>query len=89
MILFDNEIFYLEGELTKYGLYVNYFHINEKYRGLKLSYIIWKFIQNKYKVDINLQAYFTLINYYKKFGFVDLGLSDDSGYHDLTLKYNK
>lgn len=86
-VLIDNKIFYLEGCLNEYGLYVNLFHINYEYRGIGLSYSIWRNLQEKYKVDINLQAFFTLISYYKKMGFTDLGMADDSGYHDFTLKY--
>lgn len=88
-LLINNKIFYLEGYLNEKGLYVDLFHINPEFRGIGLSYSIWKNLQEKYKVDINLQAYFTLIPYYKKMGFIDLGVADDLGYHDLILKYKQ
>lgn len=88
-VLIDNKIFYLEGDLNNNGLYVDLFHINPEFRGIGLSYSIWRNLQEEYKVDITLQAFFTLIPYYKKMGFIDLGITDDAGYHDLILKYKQ
>lgn len=52
-----------------------------------MSYFVWKQIQEKYKMDIILEAFFTLIPYYIKMGFKNLGISDDEGYYNFILKY--
>lgn len=90
MIVENNEVFYFEGNITNnHFLHIYIFHIQPKYRGKKISYFVWKQIQEKYKMDIILEAFFTLIPYYIKMGFKNLGVSDDQGYYEFILKYNK
>lgn len=86
-ISIKNNIYHLEGTLNQNGLYISSFCVIRPYRGKKMSYAIWKDIRSKFKVDITLEAFPTLINYYKKMGFVDLGVCDEEGYHELILKY--
>ena len=89
MVVENNEVFYFEGNITGDHLHIDIFHIQPKYRGKKMSYSVWKQIQEKYKMDITLEAFFTLIPYYTKMGFNNLGASDDQGYYNFILKYNK
>ena len=87
-VTLDNRIFHMEGVLNKDNLYVEYFFIKLNYRNKKMSYIVWKYIQYKYKLDIYLIAFHTLLSYYTKMQFKILGKADDEGYYDLYLKYN-
>lgn len=90
MIVENNEVFYFGGDITdNHLLHIYIFQIQPKYRGKKISYSVWKQIQEKYKMDIMLEAFFTLIQYYIKMGFKNLGVSDDEGYYEFILKYNK
>ena len=88
MIVENNEVFYFEGDIADNNLHIYIFQIQPKYRGKKMSYYVWKQIQEKYKMDISLEAFFTLIPYYTKMGFKNLGVSDDQGYYDFILKYS-
>ena len=90
MIVENNEVFYFEGNIIdNHLLHIYIFQIQPKYRGKKMSYSVWKQIQEIYKMDIILEAFFTLIPYYTKMGFNNLGASDDQGYYDFILEYNK
>lgn len=89
MTVENNEVFYFEGNIADDHLHIYIFHIQPKYRGKKMSYYVWKQIQEKYKMDIILEAFFILIPYYIKMGFKNLGVSNDQGYYDFILKYNK
>ena len=89
MIVENNEVFYFEGDIVDDYLHIYIFQIQPKYRGKGMSYSVWKQIQEKYKMDIILEAFFTLIPYYTKMGFNNLGASDDQErYYDFILKYN-
>lgn len=90
MVIENNEIFYFEGNIVDgHLLHIYIFQIQPKYRGKKMSYFVWKQIQEKYKMNITLEAFFTLIPYYTKMGFKNLGASDDQDYYDFILKYDK
>lgn len=86
-MILSNKIFYIEGNLYEDKLFIDKFQINPNYRGKHMSYFIWNFLLNRYKVDIHLLAFFTLKSYYLKMGFKDLGIADDEGYHEFVLKY--
>lgn len=75
MVVENNEVFYFEGNITGDHLHIDIFRIQPRYRGKKMSYSVWKQIQEKYKMDITLEAFFTLIPYYTKMGFNNLGAS--------------
>lgn len=88
MITINNKLFELNAFLSKDSLFICNFSIHDKYRGKKFSYLIFKYLLRKYKVDVTLDCWPTLFDYYTKLGFIKTGESND-GYYEMELKYGK
>jgi hypothetical protein len=75
-----NKIYTLEYNVGEV-VYVKIFSISNKYRGLKYSYRIFNSL-TKYKLPIVLECWPTLIPFYQKLGFKEVGMMHD-GYIEM------
>ena len=84
MIQINNKIYsitYNVGDV----IYINTFFIEYQYRKRGYSRRIINNLKKQYNKPIVLECWFTLIDYYKKLGFIELGPTNQ-GYTEMILK---
>lgn len=87
MIKIENKIYYITFNLCEDAIYVELFGIKPKYRGRKYSYRIFNNLKKKFSnKPIYLNCFITLINFYKKLGFIETNNYTDDGYFEMLLK---
>ena len=81
----NNKVYNMDFYIHDDYLFICNFNIERKYQGRKYSYRIFKSLNTKYKKDIILECFPTLLKYYTKLGF-EIQNSTHDGYFEMILK---
>lgn len=80
-IVIENRVYSMDVFVYDTYIFVSNFSICKEYLGRKYSYRIFNKLLQRFKCDIMLESFKTLLPYYKKLGFDILEDEDTQGYY--------